>query len=590
MANFTNHSTVSNQPGSQFVNGDIVFEAQASQEVKDNQCLCDLKLTNPEHDKARIEWTKDNLLRESFIWILDDAGFKNWRDNDHTKLLWIKGDPGKGKTMLVIGLIDELSKKLGAQPEAGVLSYFFCQATDSKLRSAVSVLRGLIYLLAIHNRALIRHIRKIYDVSGPSMFDEANTFHALRQILSDMVKDPTIARVYLMVDALDECDFDRSQLLDLIAGYTSGSSRVKWLVSSRNKPDIEEQLMTADARAKISLELNSSHISRAVKTFIDFKVSKLRAKKAHLYKDWISENIRDGLYAKSNGTFLWVALVCKKLAAMQFGNPLEVLEKLPPGLPPLYERMINEILDGEDSGVAESCRRILASLTLACRPIHLKELVNIAGLQERPDDVPTLKILVALCGSFLIVQEDTVYFIHQSAKDYLATLGGNPWIFPLGQAGEHGNILARSLEAMSNTLRRDICGLKMPGARVVEVGDVDLGPLAHIRYACSYWIDHLCQASSLSQNETGLYDEGLIHKFFQFHFLHWLEALSLGRMMSKGVIMLKQLEALLKGVGARIFLAMIMLTNLDKVQDQRRFIICDNPRCKPLYRLSSVYY
>jgi hypothetical protein len=46
-------------------------------------------------------------------------------------------------------------------------------------------------------------------------------------------------------------------------------------VSSRNRPDIEERLRPAGSRAKISLELNSSHISRAINAFIDFKVSKL---------------------------------------------------------------------------------------------------------------------------------------------------------------------------------------------------------------------------------------------------------------------------------------------------------------------------
>ncbi|KAF1938340.1 hypothetical protein EJ02DRAFT_354742, partial [Clathrospora elynae] len=60
------------------------------------------------------------------------------------RLLWVKGDPGKGKTMLLCGIINKLHSSL---PRTGLLSYFFCQATDSRINSATAVLRGLLYML-----------------------------------------------------------------------------------------------------------------------------------------------------------------------------------------------------------------------------------------------------------------------------------------------------------------------------------------------------------------------------------------------------------------------------------------------------------
>jgi NACHT domain len=64
-------------------------------------------------------------------------------------VLWIKGDPGKGKTMLLCGIIDEMSAlaRLRDQSANTLLSFFFCQATDSRINNAAAVLRGLIYLL-----------------------------------------------------------------------------------------------------------------------------------------------------------------------------------------------------------------------------------------------------------------------------------------------------------------------------------------------------------------------------------------------------------------------------------------------------------
>ncbi|KAH7630474.1 hypothetical protein B0T09DRAFT_283859, partial [Sordaria sp. MPI-SDFR-AT-0083] len=75
---------------------------------KDKQCLKHLRLTNPRDDKARIERTKGGLLRDSYRWVLNNADFQQWRDDPQHPLLWIKGDPGKGKTMLLCGIIDEL--------------------------------------------------------------------------------------------------------------------------------------------------------------------------------------------------------------------------------------------------------------------------------------------------------------------------------------------------------------------------------------------------------------------------------------------------------------------------------------------------
>jgi hypothetical protein len=61
----------------------------------------DLRITDPREDKKRIEDTKGGLLRDSYQWILKHPDFQQWRDDKRSRLLWIKGDPSKGKTMLI---------------------------------------------------------------------------------------------------------------------------------------------------------------------------------------------------------------------------------------------------------------------------------------------------------------------------------------------------------------------------------------------------------------------------------------------------------------------------------------------------------
>ena len=111
---------------------------------KFNKYLQDLRLSDPRDDKTRIEDTKGGLLEGSYHWVLKTSDFQRWRDDQQSRLLWIKGDPGKGKTMLLCGIINELEKSMS---KTDILSYFFCQATDSRINHATAVLRGLLYLL-----------------------------------------------------------------------------------------------------------------------------------------------------------------------------------------------------------------------------------------------------------------------------------------------------------------------------------------------------------------------------------------------------------------------------------------------------------
>lgn len=143
-----------------------IAKNQANQllhDEKDTKCFQHLQLTNPRHDKTRIEQTKGGLLQDSYRWILDNADFRKWREDPRSQLLWIKGDPGKGKTMLLCGIIDEFKKP---STHTCLLSFFFCQATDSRINSATAVLRGLIYLIVDQQPSLISHVRKEYDGTG----------------------------------------------------------------------------------------------------------------------------------------------------------------------------------------------------------------------------------------------------------------------------------------------------------------------------------------------------------------------------------------------------------------------------------------
>ncbi|KFY93175.1 hypothetical protein V500_03860 [Pseudogymnoascus sp. VKM F-4518 (FW-2643)] len=501
------------------------------------QCLRHLCLTDPRHDKVRIEAGKDPLLEGSCSWVLDDPSFLEWWQVDGPSHLWIRGNAGKGKTMIMISLISELSKRLQACPRSGMLSYFFCQSSFPSLNRATCVLRGLIYQLVVYEAPLLRIIQKIYEEAGSTsnLFEGPNALYALTDILKKLIQQSSQPRVYLMIDALDECDFGLEDLLRMVFQPSIGSKCiVKWLVTSRNESDIKE-IYNTEYHLCISLEQNSRYVARAVDAFIESKVSYLATRKK--YSSDLPKIVRDSLIKKSEGTFLWVALVCtdlkKKVPNWQV---IEFLSNIPAGLDQLYDRMFKKLQDNNEESFSLYLR-ILCTVVLGLRPLQLRELqmlIDFAPVES--EDLVSFRALVEGCGSFITVQDDVVYFVHQSAKDYLVK-GARSQIFSSRLIGTHKLLAQRCIGLMLGNLERNICGLAHPGVLAIEVSKSMIDQkILHVKYPCQYWLRHLREHLNLQDSSTDLDDNGCIRTFLETKSLYWLETLSLMGQVSEGIL------------------------------------------------------
>ena len=415
-----------------------------------------------------------------------------------------------------------------------MLSFFFCQATDARINHATAVLRGLIYLLVKQRPALVSHLREKYEHAGKRLFEDVNAWTALSDIFTNMLLDPAMGPTYLMIDALDECTRDLPQLLDLIV-RSSAALHVKWIVSSRNWRQIEGQLRTTGHSC--SLELNAESVSAAVDVYIRQKVIQLTQEK--IYDARTQDAIQQHLSSNAHGTFLWVALVCERLRHISRYSTLKRLDDFPPGLDAIYNRMMVQTCESDEGDL---CRRILALAVIAYRPLLIEEFASLVetfdGASEDLDE------LVDLCGSFLTRRDDTVYFVHQSAKDFLLENQSHD-IFPSGTGEAHHTVFSKSLEVLKRTLRRDIYGLCDPGFSIDQVVQPRPDELASARYSCIFWVDHLVAAGS-SVKSKDVEDGSDVHTFLSQKYLNWLEALSLARAMPNGVLAVDKLRGLVQ--------------------------------------------
>lgn len=184
--------------------------------------------------------------------------------------------------------------------------------------------------------------------------------------------------MYFFINALDECVKDLEKLLAFIILKLSLSSRVKWILTSRNYTNIEQRLRLDNSGARLSLELkeNAAQVSRAVDAYIDHRLMELEQIQ---HDQALQSSVREKMQQKANSTFLWVSLVMKELKDVMPWEVLQVLEEVPMELADIYRRMMEHIKQLKRRN-PELCRQVLSTVVATHRPLHLQELCVLADL------------------------------------------------------------------------------------------------------------------------------------------------------------------------------------------------------------------
>lgn len=153
---------------------------EPNESAEDNLCRRKLFIVRPQAEKDRIEIDKEQPLNDLYKWIFEHPDYRKWLDDSNCKLLWIHGNPGQGKTMLLCGIIFELKEQSHG---VGGPCFFFCQATRSDLRTANAVLLGVISLLTEAQPPLLSHVRAVVDKSSEDVFQGKGGRATLSRIL-----------------------------------------------------------------------------------------------------------------------------------------------------------------------------------------------------------------------------------------------------------------------------------------------------------------------------------------------------------------------------------------------------------------------
>lgn len=324
----------------------------------------------------------------------------DYSEGQATRVLWLHGNPGTGKSTMAIFLTEKLSKVFSATDDK-TLAYFFCDSSFDKRKTATSVVRGLLLQLVQQHPQLLTYLLPKHDERGAELF---NSFDALWKIFLDVAADNNTGQKYCIIDALDECDSESQTTLlqQLRETFQSRNAppNVHLLVTSRPYDEIREHMEKFAKKDLASYREAKQDIERC----IEERTAELAERKHYTHK--VRTQVSDILKEKAEGTFLWVGLACKELEGIPSKDAVKVLQNMPKGLHSLYGKLLEMAVK---STRANDVQRLLNYVAVFVRPLSVLELSEACqlyldededtGTQFTRDQIASCRLMVSATAS-----------------------------------------------------------------------------------------------------------------------------------------------------------------------------------------------
>ncbi|KAL9608795.1 MAG: hypothetical protein Q9167_006382 [Letrouitia subvulpina] len=381
----------------------------------------DFESTHRDISACRVENTGN--------WLLQAPQFIEWKSAQTSETLWCSGLPGAGKTVLASLVIDflrdpaSLCNRYKKQPYendvAGeCVAGIYCTYRE-KLATA-NILGSILQQLYIKLHSAPEHV--------PEIIDNAWLSSRLLRVF------PDFPRIFLIVDALDECsdNFDLLQQIRSLFRAFSVSATTSILhvfIFSRDSvaADVEKVLLPSKNCHEAGVRRYLQYCLRSHNQLSEWTTDNLE------FKQSIVQTISN----RVSGMFLLARLYMDLLADIPTKRGVrEALKTLPTTVDEMYSDAWQRVL-AQKPAQAKLGQRIISWLIHATRPLRKQELQYALAIEEgdhRPelDGLPEVAKLTAYCAGLVTMNEESnlVSLVHPTTSEYFESR--NQALFPKG--------------------------------------------------------------------------------------------------------------------------------------------------------------
>lgn len=452
-------------------------------------------------------------------WLIRHEKYQHWRQKQSSDLLWLSADAGCGKSVLLSYLIDHLKSSEHKVQVPEVVCYFF-KEDNNEQNDAMHAISAILHQLYTAQPWLLGQVTGQFLEEDKSLL---RSFNSLWRLLDLSTTNNSSRDVIIVLDGLDECEpTTRQQLLQSLTRFYSareGSDLtqppyVKTIIASRPGNDIKHAfdiLPTIRLRGEDEPEAISQDVELVIKHHVE------NATRRGIPREVLAD-VRAGLIKGADRTFLWTTLVIDLLGTKKGASKRELMEILEArgDIFQIYDRLLDHSSD------AAQARKLLRIVVGAVRPMTLSELSIAMAVNSDQMTFEDLKLDVVhnfeerakeLCGHFIRIVRETVYLVHQTAREFLLvqTHGAHqkdahsPISRPLQGTWHKSIVLNRAHHEVLNICLHYLSLLNVKDSRRLSIAEnlfSDQFAGRFLEYAGRYWTVHYrCVAPDLTPSQ-----------------------------------------------------------------------------------------
>lgn len=173
-------------------------------------------------------------------WFLQDDRYQEWsRKEGSSPILLCPGAPGSGKTMMFAGIVDDLYEYYRGRKDTAVI-YLYCNFNRKDEQDLDQLYASFVRQLVEEQSSLSQEVKDLY-LKYKRARPPKDDLLVLLQILIQRYK-----KVFILVDALDECNTDkgcRDLLIDELVSISNNQAQrnTKVLCTTRPFPEITQR-------------------------------------------------------------------------------------------------------------------------------------------------------------------------------------------------------------------------------------------------------------------------------------------------------------------------------------------------------------